>query len=1270
MSGSVPHKLASLERKIAQISRGQRLSHGASVENAAIEVKDGTGSLRTIVGLQGDGTTGVQNVNGPPPPQPSAPIVASVIGGVTVSWDGLFAGGAVIPMDWSRIEVHGSLAPVYEPIPETLKTTIETAQGATVVVSCDAPVYVRLLARNLSGTASVASVTIGPFGPSPVVANDILDGIVTTVKLAEDAVTAAKLAAGAVDSVALADGAVLGEKLADNAVKVGKIAAGAVTLNTLGGALGDTASQRYADYFRDATAWAQLSASSGGTWTINAAATDTPSGGGKLIATGDVQLASTALIPQDTDTLYRVMVRVRATAQDPTGPSTVYMGVVGVAEDGVTLVNRAGAASNSTQHYCCTAGGTVATADGWKVFTGWIQGHSATGATAPAGPATDPRAPELTHADVRYLRPMVWLNFGKATSAVMEVEAVTVEAVRTGVVGSTNLISGSVTAGAIAADAVAAGKIAADAITSRELAANSVTASEISAGSVTAAAVAAGAITTDKLTVTGGANILSDPSFEGAYTAACIAGLSYASQDATKGNGSATSLKIDATAATGTYRSVQLSLLPVLPGDQLNLGIDYWVSTDWAGTDISFQVRWETAAGAILSYGKAAATSPVRGAWTRLTGTFTAPATATVARIRTESGNGTAGTVWFDNAAVRPVVGGTQIQDGAITTQKIVAGAVQTASIAADAVAAGQIAADAVTAREIQALAVTASELAANSVTAGKIQAGAVTTNALTVGIAQSIAQKITDAMGDAGLWTQPVDSGTWSVLSGVTDAAAGGTVIQATGVTSLERITNTPFDPDALYKVTARIRTTVAPTSGTPTVYIGLTGIVADGTTRVNTTGANSTSSQHYVAAAGLNVAVGTTWTTVTGYVKGTAATGTGTVAADPKAPGQMHANVRYIRPFLRLLFGSTGGGTQQVDQVTLETVPTGVVNSVNIANGAVTANSLAADAITGKTITGGTITGSVLQTATSGQRITVNESNANKIIVYDSTGTAVGELSAVGVLLKGTNGSLMVMDPNATYPNLRMTNASGSNQAVINVVENAPGSANLGMNSGTFTGNGFTDMKWRLFMGADFGVIERIRDSNNATAVGGRLVLTNTNAQLNYTDTTGATQSAYFSVVAGQATTQARASIQPVVGDSQPVVFVQSATGHTGHLLRLYNPDAAAYRFSVDLQGNTTVGGVLTAGNIATGSVVITPSANNTPTSFLLTGINVKGTTFTGFVTANTTAPAPSLGAGSVPNGVNSVSISSVTGTGATIWVNRQNTTNTTVNWMIVGS
>lgn len=228
-SNSLPVEVARLRRELAQVKKGQRLSHGASIENSAVVVRDESGSLRTILGVQGDGTVGVQAVNGPPPPAPSPPIVASVIGGVTASWDGGFAGGAIIPMDWNRVEVHASTSADFTPDPVTLQSTIETAQGGTVVVPCQNPVYVCLLARNTSGTGSIPSAMVGPFGPTPVVATEILDGIVTTAKLADDAVTAAKVAAAAIDSRAIADAAVNAQKIGEAAVIAGKLASEAVT---------------------------------------------------------------------------------------------------------------------------------------------------------------------------------------------------------------------------------------------------------------------------------------------------------------------------------------------------------------------------------------------------------------------------------------------------------------------------------------------------------------------------------------------------------------------------------------------------------------------------------------------------------------------------------------------------------------------------------------------------------------------------------------------------------------------------------------------------------------------------------------------------------------------------------------------------------------------------------------------------------------------------------------------------------------------------------
>jgi hypothetical protein len=815
----IGRELAALKARMDRIENSPRLSH-ASIDDTSVQVRDGSGNLRGLLGVQSDGTTAVNIVNGPPPPAPSTPILTSVLGGVTASWDGTFADGATMPLDWQRVEVHASTTTGFTPDASTLQGTIESPQGSTVVVVTDDLVYVRLLARSTSGTASAPSAQAGPLGKTPVVADDILDGIVTETKLAAGAVTEAKIAANAVGTVALQDSAVLAENLAAAAVEVGKIADNAVT-----------------------------------------------------------------------------------------------------------------------------------------------------------GPA-------------------------------------------------------------IASSAVSAGKIAA----------NAVTATTIAANAVTSAKVAAGAITTDKLTVTGGANILTDPSFEGAYTDALVAGSAFASRDTTKGNGSPSSLKIDATSGTPVFRSVAITAVPALPGEQFHLGVDYWVSASWVGTEISIHARWEDATGAVLSYGKAVTTSPIRDTWTRLTGTVTAPASTVTARFRVESGSATAGSVWWDNAAVRPVLGGTQIQDGAVTTQKVVAGAIQTAQLDAGAVNADKIASGAVTTVKLDALAVTADKIAVNAITAEKIDAGAV-------------------------------------------DATA------------------------------------------------------------------------------------------------------------------------------------------------------------------------LAADAITGKTITGGTITGSVLQTATSGERITINEADANKVIVYDDTDRAVGELSGFGLGLVGTGGALMVLDPDGIYPSMRMTNAAGTNEAVINISENTPGASDLGLNSGLFTGSTFSDMKWRTFFGSDFWAAERIRNGTTTT-IGGRVALNDIRATIGYINTTDSTQNNTLFMY-GTGYSQFNGSRLEILApaSASSALYVSAATGHTGNLLRLLLNGVE--KFSVSKDGNTAIDGILSAGNVAAGRLTITPVAN-VPTSQNVTGLNLKGTNIRVVATAATSVPGTQ---------VTGVGVTNQSATGFTVWVTRTGTTNTVIEWIAYG-
>jgi len=88
--------------------------------------------------------------------------------------------------------------------------------------------------------------------------------------------------------------------------------------------------------------------------------------------------------------------------------------------------------------------------------------------------------------------------------------------------------------------------------------------------------------------------------------------------------------------------------------------------------------------------------------------------------------------------------------------------------------------------------------------------------------------------------------------------------------------------------------------------------------------------------------------------------------------------------------------------------------------------------------------------------------------------------------------------------------------------------------------------------------------------------------------------------------------------------------------------------------------VSGILTAANWAYGTVSITPSAANTPTSQVVSGLDLQGSTFYAFAAAQTAAPGTN---------VTGVGTTAVTKNGLTVWVTRTNTTATVINWMVIG-
>jgi hypothetical protein len=100
------------------------------------------------------------------------------------------------------------------------------------------------------------------------------------------------------------------------------------------------------------------------------------------------------------------------------------------------------------------------------------------------------------------------------------------------------------------------------------------------------------------------------------------------------------------------------------------------------------------------------------------------------------------------------------------------------------------------------------------------------------------------------------------------------------------------PYDPSRLYQIRFRIRRT----TGTGTVYLGIAGRDYSDAAWVNSTGANSWSSQHYIVLASGNPS--SSWTEYIGYFKGNGAYFPN--ASSPLNPSPLHANVRFFRPLI----------------------------------------------------------------------------------------------------------------------------------------------------------------------------------------------------------------------------------------------------------------------------------------------------------------------------------------------------------------------------------
>ncbi|MFF8769058.1 hypothetical protein [Kitasatospora sp. NPDC015120] len=357
-------RIAALEAALPELSRSSHLAY-SSIDDGALKVT-ADGQLRAVIGQQPDGTTALNIVNGPVPPVPATPTATPVLGGVRVGWNGRFADGAPSPLDFSRVEVHAATAASFTPSPATLITTIETPQGGTATVPTSTPVWVALLTRTTSGKASGPTVTAFA-GPAPVVAQEVLAGIVGELQLADDAVTSAKVAVGAIDAPAIADAAVTATKLGEAAVIAGKLAADAVTPGTVAA---------------DAITAREITTGAISTAKLAAGAVNTA-----VLAAGAVTAGQLAASAVTTDKLAANAVTAGKIAADAVAAGTIAAGAITGREIKALSVTADKLAVNAVTADKVAAGAITATAlsadaiDGRLIKGATIEGGTITGGT-------------------------------------------------------------------------------------------------------------------------------------------------------------------------------------------------------------------------------------------------------------------------------------------------------------------------------------------------------------------------------------------------------------------------------------------------------------------------------------------------------------------------------------------------------------------------------------------------------------------------------------------------------------------------------------------------------------------------------------------------------------------------------------------------------------------------------------------------------------------------------------------------------------------------
>lgn len=234
--------------------------------------------------------------------------------------------------------------------------------------------------------------------------------------------------------------------------------------------------------------------------------------GGKVLRIGNNSgnderwLIHNTNIPFDSSAIYRI----RASARRTAGSGLIYVGFAGIAADGTTLVNVVGGNSYGSQHYH----GASSWAPG-AVFTETVGYTSGWGNSIGTGYTGSSSNPSQMHPNVRYIRPLLLVNYSGAAGTV-EIDHFTVD-----IMADADLIvDGTITGTKIQAQSIDTVNLATGSIKTESIGGYEVKTSNLAPNAATTSVVNINSplsFTSPSSAILGGRNGLSDFTTTGFY---------------------------------------------------------------------------------------------------------------------------------------------------------------------------------------------------------------------------------------------------------------------------------------------------------------------------------------------------------------------------------------------------------------------------------------------------------------------------------------------------------------------------------------------------------------------------------------------------------------------------------------------------------------------------------------------------------------------------------------------------------------------------------